>query len=205
MKTSFKPLMAHQVSFQSFMEEFIAETDRAAVILGAAKVEFQLGQLLETYFLPCTGSADDLLEGDSPLATFSAKIRVCHRLGLIDDTFVKLLNTFRRLRNGFAHEVTANSLAAGSARDRVFSMAEPFKDSRFFLSLLNKIARNMEKEVSEPSVVFRAVLAIFLLNLNRLHRSICVVKPLSATGVASFCADSVPPDDEESSDSSSDD
>ena len=195
MKAQFKKSNPHHGSFQTFMGEFVTESDRAAVILGAAKGEFQLGQILETFLLPSTAATDDLLEGDAPLATFSAKIKVCHRLGLIDDTFVKVLNTFRKLRKGFAHEVTASSLAAGSARDRVFSMAEPFRDARFYLSLLNRVATRMQKDVGDPSVVFRAVLGIFLLHLNRLHSSVPPPKPLSTVGIVSFCSTSVAPED----------
>lgn len=195
MKPEFKKPNPRNSSFQAFMEEFVTESDRAAVILGAAKVEFQLGQMLDTYLLPSTSASDDLLEGDAPLATFSAKIKICHRLGLIDNAFVKLLNTFRKLRNGFAHEVTNSSLAAGSARDRVFSMAEPFRNARFYLSLLNTISSIMKKDSNDPSVVFRAVLGIFLLHLTKLHATLASVKPPAATGIVAFCANGIPPED----------
>lgn len=198
MKKQLNKLNPLQGTFQSFMGEFVTESDRAAVILGAAKVEFQLGQILEKYLLPSTSSSDDLLEGDSPLATFSAKIKICHRLGLIDNNFVRLLNIFRKLRNGFAHEVTSNSLSSGSARDRVFSMAEQFHDKKFYISLLNKISEVMNKDASDPSVVFRATLGVSLLHLNELHIQLTTITPKKLNGIIEFCTNSIPPEDKQS-------
>jgi len=71
-------------AFQAFVEEFARETDRAAVVLGAARLDAQLYQLISKVLAPCSGSNDELLDGDSPLATLSAKINIAYRLGLID-------------------------------------------------------------------------------------------------------------------------
>lgn len=162
----------HSKSFGDFMNEFISESDRAAVILGASKIETLLGYILDKHLLPSTSGTDDLLEGDSPLATFSARIKICHRLGLIDDHFAKLLNIFRKLRNGFAHEVTHSKLSSSAARDRVVAMADPFMKSEFFQTLVQKVADQMGRETADPGVVFRAVLAIFHLELNRIQDAI---------------------------------
>lgn len=166
----------HIDGFPDFIGEFIKESDRAAVILGAAKIDSLLGHILDKYLLPSTSSNDDLLEGDSPLASFSARIKICHRLGLIDDHCAKLLNVFRRLRNGFAHEVTQSSLSHGSARDRVISMAEPFLESPFFQLVLKHISDLMERPESDLGVIFRGVLTVFYLELGNIHRSISCTK-----------------------------
>ena len=155
--------------FGDFMTEFISESDRAAVILGAARVEALLGQILEKFLLPCVGSKDELLEGDAPLSTLSSRIKICHRLGIIDDQFAQLLNTFRRLRNGFAHEVTHSSLSVGSARDRVASMADAFEKAEFLGRICSYIGGEMERDPSDPGVVFRAVMGIFHLELSRIQ------------------------------------
>src|SRR5207245_1162083 len=69
-------------SFYRFAEEFAAESDRAAVILGAAKLDVWLLQILQARLLPCSSGRDELLEGDFPLGTFSARINMCYRLGI---------------------------------------------------------------------------------------------------------------------------
>ena len=91
----------HAEDFAVFMEEFLVDSDRASVVLGAAKIDALLCSLLDHYLIPNPGTEDDLLEGDLPLGTFSARIKMCHRLGLIDAHFAKLLHVFRRLRNAF--------------------------------------------------------------------------------------------------------
>jgi len=185
----------HQASFGSFMKEFVGESDRAAVILGAAMVERLLGQILEKHLLPSTGTTDELLEGDTPLATFSAKIKACHRLGILDDRFISLLNTFRRLRNNFAHETGANTLSGGAARDRVAALAEPFINSRMYQSLAGKIAEVTKHEVSDSGVTFRAVLAIFHLELGHVLEAIEPLQPSYTRGIVESCLVAVPPED----------
>jgi hypothetical protein len=49
--------------------------------------------------------ADELLEQDGPLGTFSARIKLCRRLGLIDGSLYIALERLRILRNLSAHSV----------------------------------------------------------------------------------------------------
>lgn len=188
----------HERSFSLFMDEFVTESDRAAVILGAAKIEALLGQILDKHLLPSPSTSDDLLEGDAPLATFSSKIKICHRLGIIDTHFCKLLNTFRRLRNGFAHEVTHSTLDASAARDRVLSLAEPFTNSEFFQSLLATVAAKMDRLDTDPGVVFRSVLALFHIHLASILRHIETITPHNEEGIIDIANDLKAPSSEES-------
>src|SRR2546422_8611501 len=93
-------------AFAKFVDEFKGESDRAAVILGAAKLDATLGQILDRHLRPSLSSSDELLDGDSPLSTFSARIAVCYRLGLISSEFAKTLHQVRKIRNSFAHELS---------------------------------------------------------------------------------------------------
>ena len=170
----------HKANFVSFMNEFVKESDRAAVVLGAAKMEALLGVLLSKFLLPNTGSNDELLEGDSPLATFSSRIKACHRLGLIDSQFASLLHTFRKLRNTFAHEVAEGSLCSGAARDRVLALAEPFRATKTYRGLVSAAARETSRAEDDPGVVFRAVLAIFYLHLHTISARVHMVNPVTA-------------------------
>lgn len=49
-----------------FISEFVGETDRAAVILGAAKLDILLYQILQRFLLADVGTSDELLDGDVP-------------------------------------------------------------------------------------------------------------------------------------------
>jgi hypothetical protein len=132
-KNAKSPLQAADAkAFGAFIEEFKNESDRAAVILGAAKLDVMLYQLLQNTLRPSTSKNDELLDGDSPLATFSARIGLCHRLGLIDDNFCRALHMIRKIRNSFAHEIGGISLESGAHRDRIRELVGPLRGNEAF-------------------------------------------------------------------------
>lgn len=169
----------HMQQFFDFILDFMSESDRACVMLSSAKLETLLRNLIEKFLVPIPSSEDDLLDGDAPLSTFSARIRAAHRFGLIDGQFAKLLHIFRRLRNSFAHEITSSTLCNGSARDRVLALAEPFWNSPFFRSVVNLTSRQTGRDPEDPGVLFRAIIAIFYMHLHRTYEG---TKTLTANG-----------------------
>lgn len=148
--------------FRRFADEFNNESDRAAVILGAAKLDVLLFQLLQKIIKPSTSKTDELLEGDSPLGTFSSRAMICHRLGLIDDELYRAINLVRRIRNSFAHELSGVSLETGAHRDRIRELVAPMKEHRSFQWLLNDVY----KRDDGPSKDFRAAVALIALRLE---------------------------------------
>lgn len=121
--------------FSEFAEEFKGESDRAAVILGAAKIDQLLGMILEKFLLPCPNSTDNLFANNGPLGTFSAKIDFSYRLGLVDASFARSIHLIRRIRNDFAHEVYGARLDSGSHKDRVKALVAEIKDHKWFALL----------------------------------------------------------------------
>ena len=111
--------------FEDFMKKFSDESDRAAVILGAAQLDILLYQLLQGFMLPPPSSNDNLLDSDRSLGTFSARIDTAYRLCLIDAGICRALHLIRKIRNGFAHETGSTSLEIGSHRDRIRELATP--------------------------------------------------------------------------------
>ncbi len=172
-----------KAAFSAFMDEFVAESDRAAVVLGAAKIDALLCSVLDRHFIAHPGSEDDLLEGDSPLATFSARIKICQRLGLVDSNFAKLLHLLRRLRNAFAHEVAHSSLSRGAARDRVLMLAQPFAKADFFQGLLATVSSKANRTPDDASAIFRTVLAIFYIELHSILDAAETIKPSGRDGI----------------------
>jgi len=162
--------------FKIFAAEFLNETDRAAVILGAAKLDILLYQILERFLLAEASSTDVLLDGDSPLATFSAKIKLVYRLGLIDKDIARALNLVRRIRNSFAHELSGISLNTGSHRDRVKELVAPFKVLPGFQQFLNEYF----KDKPGPAGEFRAVVATLSLRLEGLFDAISPIDDKNA-------------------------
>jgi len=123
-----KILLHSDSEIESIVTEFKNESDRATVILGAAKIDAQLYLLLSKFLKPSISSQDELLDGDNALGTLSSKISIAYRLGLIDAHFAKSLHLIRKIRNSFAHEFKTMSIASGGHADRVRELSVHFKD-----------------------------------------------------------------------------
>jgi hypothetical protein len=108
--------------FDAFAEDLLAERSvRPLIIVGASKIDQLLFEMLRGFLLPKiakSGNQDELLEGDNPLGAFSARIKICRRLGLIDETLYVTLEQLRRIRNLSAHEVSFDH-ARPPVRDRL--------------------------------------------------------------------------------------
>lgn len=165
--------------FQRFVDEFKGESDRAAVILGAAKLDLLLYQILQQYLAPSTGGKDELLDGDSPLGTFSAKIMLVNRLGLIDNEFTRALQFVRKIRNAFAHEVSGCTLESGAHRDRVKELVAQLKHKNAFIL----VRKNEFDDKDEPSANFRTALAFLVGRLEVLLTHIETVDCSMAFGI----------------------
>lgn len=108
--------------FDTFAEDLLEErTARPMIIVGASKVDNLLFEILNRHLLPKRAKVndhDELLEGDRPLATFSARIKICYRLGLIDESLYLALEKLRALRNPSAHSI-AFDIAKPPTREHI--------------------------------------------------------------------------------------
>ena len=159
--------------------EMGGEGDRAAVILAAAKLDLQLVQLLQRRLVACASSNDELLDGDSPLGTFSSRINLTYRLGLIDAEFARALHLVRRIRNAFAHEIDSRTLTLGSHRDRVRELSAPVKREPEFDQLALVLFAKNEGAARD----FRMTVAMMAICLDTIIRS---TDPLPASSASSF-------------------
>ncbi len=93
--------------FDSFVEDLLGEKlPRPIIIIGASKIDDLLYLILSKFLIePIIASDEDLIRGDNPLSTFSSRIKVCYRLGIIDQSLLKILNQIRKIRNECAHSV----------------------------------------------------------------------------------------------------
>lgn len=161
-------------SFEAFMTEFISESDRAAVVLGAARIDAALYDLLVAFLQPAPDANDSLLDGDSPLATFSAKINLAYRLGLIDAQCSRALHLVRKIRNSFAHDVQGCSLTAGAHGDRVRELARPLHKWHNYPRWCEAFGGTHKG----LSLDFRMVVAMTVAHMDQLLGLVRRVKPL---------------------------
>ena len=93
--------------FDNFVEDLLGENlPRPIIIVGASKIDDLLYLILSKFLIePINASDEDLIKGDNPLSTFSSRIKVCYRLGIIDESLFKILNQVRKIRNECAHSI----------------------------------------------------------------------------------------------------
>jgi hypothetical protein len=118
-------VVSQEAEFESFADDILAErTARTLIIVGASRVDILLLAILDAYLLPKRVNdkdPDELLEGDRGLSSFSARIKLCYRLGLIDESLRKTLETLRALRNPSAHHVIFD-ITQSPAREHVIQL-----------------------------------------------------------------------------------
>ncbi len=173
------PYAAMNEQIAKFVGEYRKESDRACVILCAAKIDYLCGQILAKFLLPNASGQDDLLDTDRALGTFSARIHASYRLGLIDAEFARALHLFRRLRNSFAHEVSDSTFDHGPHRDRIQELVRPLSTHASYGDFKNKIG----KDKSGPAADFYAIAAIIIVRLERLLHDL---KPLSGVSAVAM-------------------
>ena len=111
------------------IKEFDLESDRAAVILAASLIDNTLREFLQSHLVPTPSARDELFDGpNAPLATFSGKIAIAYRLGLISSRFSRDLHLLRRIRNAFAHNIHGCSFEEGRVKARVAELYSGLND-----------------------------------------------------------------------------
>lgn len=102
--------------------ELVKESDRGYALIIAAWLDDALGELIRARFVDHSASADELLVGDSPLGTFSARIKAAFCFGLIDERVKRDLNIIRAIRNDFAHQRDNLSFESPAVKSRCASL-----------------------------------------------------------------------------------
>jgi hypothetical protein len=119
---------AASAAAQALASQFAKESGRGAVLVAAARLDVALAQCIKAVLMPHPGGDDPLFDSDSRiLGTFSAKIQIAYRLGLIDRDVEHAIQMIRRVRNEFAHSFDEASLSAQSHRNR---LAKPYFEAR---------------------------------------------------------------------------
>lgn len=110
-----------------------SSSDRSCVIVAAAYIDELLGYLFRRFMSSPSSEKEDkeLFSGYGPLSSFSSKILLSYRLGLISNYEYKTLQCIRKIRNLFAHDITKDSLL--EFKDRLM----PFVPTRQLLMLKN--------------------------------------------------------------------
>jgi len=128
----------------AYFRNIMAESERGKVILLAAKIDELLGELLKRYFKPSRSKDekdDKLFRVMGLLGTFSARIEMAQRVGLISREAANCLDLLRDIRNECAHGQVEFTYTQGPNADRFRS----FKEMSFKVSGMEKFFTLVEK------------------------------------------------------------
>jgi len=124
---------------------------RALVILAAAKIDTQLRSLLEAFLLTKKAKpkdADELLDGENPLSTLSARTKICHRLGLIDSALADALDRLRDIRNQAAHWISFG-VSDAPLRDQCKHLKSLIASRRSYKLTVDRFFFDMEMKLTD--------------------------------------------------------
>jgi hypothetical protein len=136
------------------------EGERAAVVVGAARLDLALEHLLKKAMHPHPGGSDNLFDQERPLGTFFSKIALAYRLGLIDKDVEQALQLVRKIRNNFAHSVGAASLSESAHSSRLLELSNHCRAAELYGKLAD------HPEITTPSkglTSFSCSLAVLLI------------------------------------------
>lgn len=131
----------------NFINLLKQESDRGCVIVSAALIDDILDKLLKKRLAPpADNKRDELFDSNSALSTFSARIDLAYRLGLLRSSSRRTFHMLRKIRNNFAHISTPESFGSDSVKSRVlemFSLNREIIDS-FSTTMIENGLKNFE-------------------------------------------------------------
>jgi DNA-binding MltR family transcriptional regulator len=118
------------------------------------------------------GKDDNQFHPDRPLGTFSAKINLAYRLGLLDDKIEHALQLIRKIRNDFAHATTEVGLSQPSHADRVHEIVKCVRHNPSYdqmheslLTLVTQNSRSTKVSAKRNELVASLAVAFLLVAL----------------------------------------
>ncbi|MBS1515026.1 MAG: hypothetical protein JSS63_08335 [Bacteroidetes bacterium] len=154
--------------FKEFYHEYSKESDKAAVIMGIEKLDNLLFQILNKILIPNPSQKDDLFDTDAPLSTFSSKINLCYRLGILDNLTTKSLNLMKRIKADMISEKANASLTSGAAADRVRELLSNLNYNQELIEFVQVF----EVDSDDPGVRYRLLLVFFITKLTIIRDTI---------------------------------
>jgi hypothetical protein len=92
------------VALLAALHSYAEQADASYILVAAAALETLLEQALLSKMRELSNRLyTELFTGHGPLASFSAKIKMCYALGIISAELVADFHAIREIRNAFAH------------------------------------------------------------------------------------------------------
>lgn len=153
--------------YVEFFEEFVKESDRAAIVLGAAHMDELLKDILKKRLI---NPKKDLFEFNGPFGTFSARINSAYVLGVIDKAFTDKLHMIRNLRNSSAHNIKKIDLNTPEISQQLAQIVKAFDGTDFWSDGLKEMENRYH--LTGNSLVLKFAIALLVVNLAMLKMTV---------------------------------
>ena len=162
--------------------EIKESNDRGCIILASSFIDELLRNILDEYLLKDVKTDKEIFNGFGPLSSFSAKIKITYRLGLISKKEYSQLEIFKKIRNKFAHELKCKSFNDLDLKDSINSLLiekelipitfyplPKTKDEKLPIPKLIKVDPNSPREIIENfiSCIFNNLFGRMMLAMDK--------------------------------------
>lgn len=148
------------IQFDELVDEILDEkNDRSLIILCSSIIDEQLFEILKSYLITPIKKDDDLLKGDSPLSTFSSRIKMIYRIGIIDSSFKDILENVRKIRNQSAHNVQF-SFSTPPIKDHLLTLKKSLTGRQSYISTKDRFLKNNLTSTNEVKLLFITICVI---------------------------------------------
>jgi hypothetical protein len=165
-------------AFNSFVADFMNESDRASIVLGAAQIDVLLEQILSKRLI---GQTKDMLDFNGSLGTFSARIDMARATGVIDVGFASALHIIRRIRNSCAHSISNINLHQAPVSDQIRELCNFYANSAYWNESLVSAEEAFGK--SGNPLKLRVAIAFLIANLSILVSSVERIQSSSSVSI----------------------
>ncbi len=141
--------------FSRYHKLISEESDRGAVIVAASILDESLGEILRTFLLQPAAKNDGLLDGAyAPLGSFSAKIELSFRLGIIRKPTRRQLMLFKSIRNDVAHRISVASFEDETCRSRMIEILKTTPElTGSIVETMNHAGLGLEQKSGEADLI----------------------------------------------------
>ena len=131
------------VENQKFYQIAFDESERGLILIITSDLDAKLEKILRKYLMPSRTAEDNLFNYQGGLGSFSNRIEMVYRLGIIDASFANSIDSLRKSRNRMAHKISEN-LEESPHKDHLNNSMEQIKKSKILTQLIEVSDKHLE-------------------------------------------------------------
>ena len=177
--------------FPILLESLKLESDRGVVLVITAMVEKELEEQIILRLIPMAAAQDELLSNSatSPISTFSSKIDLSYRIGLITDSERTVFHQLRKIRNRCAHDIDSQHFGKNHFKDHMRNIINTYPliwdimSKKVVPSQIEQEFKDVEHYVTELGwrIAFEAFFGLIIAHKRVSKDRIPTINALSAT------------------------